>query len=156
MLGKIEGKRRRGWDGWMAPPTQWTWVWVDSGSWWWTGRPGVLRFMGSQRVRYDWATELNWSSAKQQVFLEQDFSEPLACQYSLWIPKRNRVFPNGSPIECSPSGPKDPYFSGYSKGNSTKCYLEMPQYRKGFISLAMDGRRHRCFGKKLPDWSAPL
>ena len=49
----------RGWDGWMASPTQWTWVWVDSGNWWWTGRLGVLRFMGSQRVRYDWATELN-------------------------------------------------------------------------------------------------
>ena len=51
----------RGWDGWMASPTQWTWVWVDSGSWWWTGRPGVLWFMGSQRVRHDWATELNWT-----------------------------------------------------------------------------------------------
>ena len=48
----------RGWDGWMASPTQWTWVWVNSGSWWWTGRPGVLRFMGSQRVGHDWATEL--------------------------------------------------------------------------------------------------
>ena len=44
----------------MASPTQWTWVWVDSGSWWWTGRPGVLRFMGSQRVGQDWVTELNW------------------------------------------------------------------------------------------------
>ena len=45
MLGKIEGRRSRGWqrwDGWMASLTQWTWVWVDSGSWWWTGRPGVL------------------------------------------------------------------------------------------------------------------
>ena len=50
----------RGWDGWMASPTQWTWVWVNSGSWWWTGRPGVLRFMGSQRVGHDWVTELNW------------------------------------------------------------------------------------------------
>ena len=50
----------RGWDGWMASLTQWTWVWLDSGSWWWTGRPGVLRFMGSQRVRHDWVTELNW------------------------------------------------------------------------------------------------
>ena len=48
----------RGWDGWMASPTQWTWVWVDSGSWRWTGRPGVLQFMGSQRVGHDWATEL--------------------------------------------------------------------------------------------------
>ena len=44
----------------MASPTRWTWVWMDSGSWWWTGRPGVLRFMGSQIVRHDWATELNW------------------------------------------------------------------------------------------------
>ena len=51
----------RGWDGWMASPTQWTWVWVNSGSWWWTRRPGVLRFMGSQRVGRDWATELNWN-----------------------------------------------------------------------------------------------
>ena len=43
--------------------TQWTWVWVNSGRWWWTGRPGVLQFMGSQRVRHDWATELNWTDA---------------------------------------------------------------------------------------------
>jgi len=48
----------RGWDAWMASLTQWTWVWVDSGSWWWTERPGVLRFMGSQKVGHDWATEL--------------------------------------------------------------------------------------------------
>ena len=49
-----------GWDGWMASPTRWTWVWVNSGSWWWTGRPGVLR-KESQRVGHDWATELNWT-----------------------------------------------------------------------------------------------
>ena len=53
----------RGWDGWMALPTQWKWVWVNSGSWWWTGRPGVLWFMGSQRVGHDWVTELNWTEA---------------------------------------------------------------------------------------------
>ena len=50
----------RGWDGWMASLTRWAWVWVNSGSLWWTGRPGVLRFMGSQRVGHDWVTELNW------------------------------------------------------------------------------------------------
>ena len=55
-----EGDDRR-WDGWMASPTWWTWVWVNSGSWWWTGRPDVLRLMGSQRIRHDWATELNWT-----------------------------------------------------------------------------------------------
>ena len=53
-----EGHDRR-WDSWMASLTQWMWVWVNSGSWWWTGRPGVLQSMGSQRVRHDWATELN-------------------------------------------------------------------------------------------------
>ena len=53
----------RGWDGWTASPTQWTWVWVNSRSWWWTGRPGVLRFMGLQRVGYNWVTELtDWST----------------------------------------------------------------------------------------------
>ena len=65
MLGKIEGGRRRddrGWDGWMASPTQWTWIWVNSGSSWWTGRPGVLQSMRSQRIGHDWATELNWFS----------------------------------------------------------------------------------------------
>ena len=45
----------------MASPTQWMWVWVNSGSWWWTGRPGMPQFMGSQRVGHDWATELNWT-----------------------------------------------------------------------------------------------
>ena len=59
----------RGWDGWMASPTRWTWVWVNSGSWWWTGRPGVLRFMGSQGVRHDWVTELNWSVIFSSVTL---------------------------------------------------------------------------------------
>ena len=49
----------RGWDGWMVSPTQWTWVWVDSGGWWWTGRPGVLQFMGSQES--DMPEWLNWT-----------------------------------------------------------------------------------------------
>ena len=53
----------RGWDGWMASPTWWTWVWASSSSLWWTEKPGMLQFMVSQRVRHDWATELNfcWS-----------------------------------------------------------------------------------------------
>ena len=64
MLGKIEGWGEgddRGWDGWMVSSTQWTWVWVNSRSWWWTGRPGVLQFIGSQRVGHYWATERNWT-----------------------------------------------------------------------------------------------
>ena len=64
MLGKIEGGRRRGrrgWDGWIASLTHWTWVWVNSGSWWQAGRPGLLQSMESQGVGHDWVTELNWT-----------------------------------------------------------------------------------------------
>ena len=61
----------RGWDGWMASLTQWAMVWVNSGSWWWTGRPGVLWFMGSQRVGHDWATELNWTDRNCTIFINQ-------------------------------------------------------------------------------------
>ena len=55
----------RGWDGWMASLTRWTWVWMNSGSWWWTRRPGVLQLMGSQRVGHDRATELNWTDSTE-------------------------------------------------------------------------------------------
>ena len=64
MLGKIEGGKRRGWQRmrWLDGITNsCTWVWVSSGSWWWTGYSGVLQSMGSQRVGHDWATELNWN-----------------------------------------------------------------------------------------------
>ena len=63
-LGAGEEGDNRGWDGWMASPTRWTWVWVNSRSWCWTGRPGVLWFMESQRVGHDWVTELNWTELK--------------------------------------------------------------------------------------------
>ena len=55
----------RGWDGWMASPTQWTWVWVSSGSWWRTGKPDVLQSIGSQRVRHNWEIELNWTDPSE-------------------------------------------------------------------------------------------
>ena len=71
----------RGWDGWMASPTEWTWVWVSSGSWWWTGKPVVLRSMGSQRVRHDWATKLNWRWQLEERFL---FSKLGSANYHLW------------------------------------------------------------------------
>ena len=60
MLGKFKGRRRRGdrgWDGWMASPTHWTWVWANSRRWWKTGKPGVLQSVGSQRIGQDWVTE---------------------------------------------------------------------------------------------------
>ena len=75
----------RGWDGWMASLTQWTWVWVNSGSWWCTGRPGVLQSMGSQRVRYDWATKLNWTSSTEKSLWEKgsQLSEYYECPHLL-------------------------------------------------------------------------
>ena len=113
LIGKTQmlwgiGDRRtrddRGWDGWMASPTRWTWVWVNSRSWWWTGRAGVLRFMGSQRVWHDWATELNWdtvylgfpggSDGKEFTWNAEDLG---------WIP-RSGIPPrkgNGCPLQIS-------------------------------------------------------
>ena len=83
MLGKLEGRRRRGrrgWDGWMASPTRWTWVWVSSRSWWWTRKPGVLQSMRLQRVVHDW-TELNWVVQLVSFFqlfqVVSQFSTPL-------------------------------------------------------------------------------
>ena len=72
-----EEKGMTGLDGWMASPTQWTWVWVDSGNWWQTERPGVLRFMGSQRVGHDWVTEPNWTECKFPCYSFHTFYPPL-------------------------------------------------------------------------------
>ena len=56
-------RMRRGWGGWMASLTLWTWVWISSRNWWWIGKPGVMQSMGSQRVRHDWVIELNWTDS---------------------------------------------------------------------------------------------
>ena len=74
----------RGWSGWMASPIQRTWVWVNSGSWWWTGRPGMLQCMGLQRVGHDWVTErLNWTE------LELSLKEVHTQNYNINIFKSN-------------------------------------------------------------------
>ena len=79
-----EEKGTTGWDGWMASPTQWTWVWINSGRWWWTGRPGVLQPMGSQRVGHDWAviTTTNFRSHQSppKRLLTPRFLELLPCR----------------------------------------------------------------------------
>ena len=76
----------RGWDGYMASPTQWTWFWVDSGSWWWTGRPGVLRFTGSQRVTHDWATELKWTENETKFY-----NHPINASYFKMLRKTQKL-----------------------------------------------------------------
>ena len=78
----------RGWDGWMASPIRWMWVWVNSGSWWWTGRPGMLQFMGSQRVIHDWTTQLNWTELNingGSVVLYNNCSSRKCCWIIDWL-----------------------------------------------------------------------
>ena len=100
MLGKIEGRRRRGdrgWDGCIASLTQWTWVWVDSGNWWWTGRPSMLQFMGLQRVGHGWATELNRTDKTiiwlKGIIICNTVSDVLAITFSnqFKFQRRNRI-----------------------------------------------------------------
>ena len=81
----------RGWDGWMASLTRWTWVWVNSGSWWWTGRPGMLRFMGSKRVGHDWATELNWTECISKNWSSDYFPSVAVVIYTA-LPSTGRNF----------------------------------------------------------------
>ena len=71
----------RGWDGWMSSLTQWTWVWVTSGSWWWPGRPGLPQSMGSQRVGHDWATQVNWT----ELWLAGNWAASSVLTFIYWV-----------------------------------------------------------------------
>ena len=86
MLGKYESRRRRGRQRmgcWMASPTQWTWVWGGSRSWWWTGRPGMLQSMVLQRVRHDWVTELNWK-IPNELNVKSNWADQRTCELVFW------------------------------------------------------------------------
>ena len=85
----------RGWDGWMASLTQWTWLWASSGSWWWTGKPGVLQSTGSPRVRHYWATELQWISEYIMIFLSLFFNTELNLEVLFLL-----ITPAISPSKC--------------------------------------------------------
>ena len=92
VLGRIEGRRRTGRQRmrWLdASPSQWTWVWVNSGSSWWTEKPGVLQSMGSQRVRHDWASELNWTEYRRAlsiVVFQMFFLNTLKINFKNYVP----------------------------------------------------------------------
>ena len=88
-LGAGGERDDRGWDGWMASLTWWTWVWVNSRSWWWTGRPGMLQFIGSQRVGHYWATELNWSLKIGLISARNCVSSTLMISHSLSLLQRH-------------------------------------------------------------------
>ena len=95
MLGKMKAGGEgddRGWDGWLVSLTQWTRIWVNSRSWWWTGRLGVLQSMGSQRVGHDWVTELNLP-LKDHILLSNLISFPWNTRFVLYI---SYMFPHSS------------------------------------------------------------
>ena len=98
MLGGIGGRRRRGWDGWMASLTRWIWFWVNSRSLWLTGMLGMLRFRGSQRVGHDWATELNWTdwNLRKEIYYNEAAhvtmkAEKSYLSFQSWIFRKVRV-----------------------------------------------------------------
>ena len=111
-------------DGWMASLTRWSWVWVNSGSWWWIGRPGVLRFMGSQRVRHDWATELNWTEPNHFILCC-----PLLLLSSIF--PRIRVFSNESALYIR--WPK--YWSFNFSISPSNEYLGLISFRINWFNL---------------------
>ena len=106
----------RGWDRWMVSPTQWTWVCINSGSWWWTGRPCMLWFMGSQRVRHDWVTELNCcqSLLLRSGVLWCDAQDPLSLQCT------GVLLPSTGPQAC---GLQSLVLTGFSD-----CSLQAPEW----------------------------
>ena len=120
----------RGWDGWMASPTRWTWVWVNSGRWWWTGRPVMLWFMGSQRVGHDWATELNWTELKQYM--------------SLSLPKPQRLIFT----KQSHSTNTFLFFSFWNVSNNTLIWISFFLYHELYWNIW----RYLSFIHRLPRW----
>ena len=111
----------RAWDGWMASLTRWTWVWVNSRSWWWTGRPGVLRFTGSQRVGHDWATDLVWSDfSPRSLYLSLNSTTSFVKVVILHLSVR--LFP--TPIECELHERKD-FFLTIASPVPSRCFANM-------------------------------
>ena len=102
-LGGIGGRRKRGRQRmrWLdASRTRWTWVWVNSGSWWWTGRPGMLRFMGLQRVGHDWVTEQNWTGLNGASLVAQIIKR-LPEMRETWVRSLGWEEGNGNPLQYS-------------------------------------------------------
>ena len=121
---KAEEGDNRGWDGWMAAPTRWTWVWASSGGWWWTRNPGMLQSMGLQKVGQDWATELNWIQEMSLLFF---LLSKFQLRLQNWKKKKKKV-------SCVPTSLKRVYGQQnvilhlpekvVLKNDSTKCGWE--------------------------------
>ena len=156
-----EGKGdNRGWDGWMLSPTRRTWVWVNSGRWWWTGRPDMLRFMELQRVGHDWVTELNWTELREFLkFLFVYFTWRLItlqhcsgfCHTVTWISHGCTCAPHPEPPPTSlPSHP-----SGSSKCTSFECPVS--HIELGLVICFTDGNIHvsMLFSQIIPTSPSP-
>ena len=123
----------RGWDGWMALLTQWTGVWASSGSWWWTGRPGVLQSMGSQRVRHDWVTELNWTKLKNK----RDSASGFTGEPSNGTPQADPLDGPSDPEQCSLLQALTPGFKCW------RCWRSRGPEAQGFLDGA-SGKEPTC------------
>ena len=144
----------RGWDGCMASPIWWTWIWACSSNWWWTGKSGVLQSMGSQRVRHDWVTELNWT---ERLFIYlfiyfpslldhvQLFATPstVACQAPLSMEFYRQEYWSGLPIPI-PGDLPDPGIK-----------LSSPAVAGGFFTTAPPGKPPKNCMNELGGHRAP-
>ena len=160
-----------GWDGWMASPTQWTWVWVSSGSWWWTGKPSVLQSMGSQRVRHDWVTEVTdmlvTSSAKAVMAfgvwfgaMWKDFGSHLYvpwanCQWMRWARKSLGILGLTSWLCCSFGKSHSPSVSAQVSATFTTYYIVIIYSSRSlspvlWVPWAEDSLHRLCFSHSSP------
>ena len=153
ILGKTEGTRRRGKQrmrGWMASPTWWTWVWACSGSWWWTGKPGVLQSMGLQRVECDWATELNWHP---RVFERIDAWDVAILRHQVDMQSCWNIFSKSDwqfGIDTSDISTKDGLDGRFSWKEITLNSFNRTQTKAGLFGTR-EGERKRCFRSATDD-----
>ena len=137
LKAKGEGDGRR-WDGWMASPVWWTWVWVSSKSWWWTGRPGVMPSMGLQRGGCDWMAELNWGHLKPALGWILDVSRLKNQPSSVSQFWNTRTIFEGLPLE---------FFSRFKEVIATFGWTDSSWRRQSTTPALMhrDGGSLECF-----------
>ena len=135
----------RGWDGWIASLTPWTWIWVSSGSWWWTGKPGVLQSMGSQRVRHDWVTEQLFSSLENLekrhcLVLQRNTQDWSHVGLTVWISLQSKGL---SKVFSNTAVQKHQFF-GAQPSLSNSHWFGFSRIVRGRIAT-----RYACFSKKF-------
>ena len=134
----------RGWDHWMASPTRGKWVWVDSGSWWWTGRPGLLQFVGSQRIGHDWATELNWCLYQKKKSHPSLYGYTLCVKaYLFQVPCRHIPF---QPLNLFQNNIFSMEFFSFRQSKGLSHLLDSSEIPSVLHTSKIDGPTDRFFG----------